>query len=240
MPDKISIIENRILKEEYTSQQILGVFILLVSILNILEAATKTGIRLIINDATRVSNYQSIMSAIKLLFVVGIFVFCFLKMKKLFFHSPHVMKLLYIWGIILIPIQIMYDISAIMYNRMLGIVWLILNENYSINNDTFYAMFYDSSHGFKYLGMFIAVIIGIIATGIILERRGLITVSMVLMALFVVSFFAINMKQVDISLFAISVGINMTALIFHLLMTVGLSALGIFIFKSYIKKPIEI
>ncbi len=241
MADSISKIEKRILMEEETSQHILGVFILCVSVLNIFEAALKVVIRYVCAaDTFKAGTYQNYLAFIKLAVVAGIYAYCLIRMTKLYFHSPYVRKLLFIWGIILIPVQLIYDISTLLYNRMLGMIWLILNATYNVNNDVMYSMFYDSSHGFKYMGMFTAIIIGIIMTGVILERRKLIVISVILMAIFMIVFAAINMKTMSLDVLSLNIGINFTALLFHSLMTVGLLVLGIYIIKSYRDKKIEL
>ncbi|MBQ0028030.1 MAG: hypothetical protein KBS96_05450 [Lachnospiraceae bacterium] len=241
MEDKISKLEKRILAEEKNSQQILGLFIILSAILNIVEAGIKVILRVKLAGQFDVINrYQFYLAAGKILVVVVLFIVFLRSMKKLFFHSPYVRKLLYIWGIILIPFQIIFEISIEMYNRMLGIVWLVLNNTYNVQNDAMYSMFYDSTHGFKYLGMFLVVNIGIIATGIILEKRELIVVSGILMGVFILSFLAVSMRTINIDLLSMSVGINFTSLIFNSLMTLGLFILGIYIFRTYKIKSIEL
>lgn len=240
MEDNISKLEKKILMQEKTSQQILGVFLIIVSVLNILEAVAKISIRLFISDTAFIGSVETVIAYIKLLFIAAIYFFCLIRMKKLYFHSPYVRKLLYIWGIILVPIQVIYEIGIELYNRMLGIVWIVLNQTYSVNNDAFYTMFYSSSHGFKYMGMFIGVVIGIIATGFILERRGLVVISFMMMVVFVASAFVINMSTLSLDVLSVNVGVNATAVIFHSLMTVGLFVLGFFIVRSYEDNPVAI
>lgn len=241
MEDKITKLEKRILSEEKSSQQILGVFIIASAVLNIFEAVAKAILRIkIAGQAELINTYQFYMAGVKVLLVVILFAICLKRMTKLFFHSPHVRKLLYIWGIILIPFQIIFEISIEMYNRMLGIVWLVLNETYNVQNDAMYSMFYDSTHGFKYMGMFLVVNIGIIATGIILEKKELTVFSGILMVVFILSFFMVSMKTVNIDLLAMSVGINFTSVIFNGLMTFGLLMLGAYIFRTYKIKKIEL
>ena len=241
MGDALSKLEKRILMEEETSQHILGIFILCVSALNIAEAAIKVAIRYAISDDTlKAGTYQNYLAFAKLAVVAITYGYCLYRMTRLYFHSPYVRKLLFIWGIILIPVQLIYDISTLLYNRMLGMIWLILNATYNVNNDVMYSMFYDSSHGFKYMGMFTAIIIGIIMTGVILEHRRLIYISAALMAIFMIAFATINMKTMNLDILSIKIGVNFTALLFHALMTVGLLILGVYIIRSYRDKKIEI
>lgn len=241
MADALSRIEKRILMEEASSQYILGIFILGAAALNIMEAAAKIPIRIICGSNTLAAGTcQNYLAFGKLAVVVVLYSYCLRRMTKLYFHSPYVRKLLFIWGIVLIPVQLIYDISTLVYNRMLGTIWLIVNSNYDANNDAMYSMFYDSSHGFKYIGMFTAVAIGIIMTGVILERKRLIVISIILMAVFIAIFAAVNINSMNIDVKFMNIGINYTALLFHSLMTIGLLVLGIYIVKSYREKKIEI
>lgn len=241
MEDKILKLEKRILREEHKSQVILGVFLLIVSGLNILEALVKMVVRHIYAaDTLKAGTMQNNLAFVKLFIVIVAYIICSKKMQSLYFHSPYVRKLLFAWGVILIPVQLMYDLSSLIYNRMLGMIWLILSNYYTTESQVMYAMFYDSSHGFKYLGMFMAMIIGIVMTGVILEKRNLIAVSAILAVIFMVSFAAINMKTMTLDVLSINIGINFTSLLFHGLTTVGLGILGLYVIYSYIDKKIEI
>lgn len=241
MDDKISSIEKRILSEEHSSQKILGVFIIASAILNIIEAAVKVFLRIrLAEQFDLLDKLQTYIAVTKLFAIVLLFFLCLHKMTRLYFHSPYVRKLLYIWGIILIPFQIVFEITTDMYNRMLGLVWLLLNDSYDVQNDALYSLFYDSTHGFKYLGMFLVMTIGIIATGIILEKKELIVCCIIITALFIFSFVAVSMKTVNISSLSMSIGLNFTSLIFHGLMTLGLLGLGVYVFRTYDIKKIEL
>lgn len=237
--EKMDAIEDRIHQEEKNSEIILGSFLLSASGLNILEALIKILLRYIYADDTYTSGtLQSYLAFVKLGLVIIFYAYSLIKMKKLYFHSPYVRKLLFIWGIILIPVQLVYDLSILVFNRMLGMIWLILNTTYKEGNDVLYAMFYDGSHGFKYLGMFMAIILGLIITGVILERNKLIYISGILSILFMIFFAAINMKTMNLDMLSFNVGVNFTSLLFHLLTTIGLGFLGIYIIKSYREKAI--
>jgi len=241
MSETISKIENKILMQEHTSQQILGVFLLCVSAVNIIEALSKSFVRYIYSaDPVKAGTYQNYLAYFKLLVVAVIYFNCLIRMKKLYFHSPYVRKLLFIWGVILIPIQLICDISTLLYNRLLDLIWMILSQTNVDNYEALYALFYDSSHGFKYMGMFIAVVIGIVLTGVILERRNLIIISTVLMTVFMVLFAAINMRTASFDILSINIGVNFTSVLFHSLMTIGLFILGVYIFKSYRQKEISL
>ena len=90
MEDKISKLEKRILSEEKSSQQILGVFIIVSALLNIFEAVAKAVLRMKIPGQTELINtYQFYMAGVKLLLVVVLFAICLKRMTRLFFHSPH-------------------------------------------------------------------------------------------------------------------------------------------------------
>ncbi len=242
MDDIISVIEKRILSEENTSQQYLGMFLIGVSILNILEAIAKILFRFVFRTNPELTeNAQAVISAVKLVAVAAVYVYCLYRMKKLYFHSPDVRKLLFIWGIILIPIQIIYDFSTVLYKRMLDMVLIILNTNGpSVENDTIYAIFYNSTHGFKYMGMFLAILLGIVVTGEILEKNRLILICGILATVFMFAFSFVKMQTVSLDILPINIGINLTSMLFHSLTTLGLLILGIYILRKYTKKEIAL
>ena len=236
MSEENVVISDELNKEKQIikSRWLLGVFLLLESALNAMETAFRVFVRYYYDEDTfKAGTYQSYASFIKLFIVAVVFGVCLYKMSKLQYRARRARQLLFIWGVILVPIQLVYDLSTIIYNRMLGMIWFILNSSYVENREVLYAMFYDSSHGFKYMGMFMAIVIGIIMTGILLERRRLVLISGVLITIFMISFAAINMHTMEFETLSLNIGLNTTSLLFHLLTTVGMFVLGLFVIRNY-------
>lgn len=140
-------------------------------------------------------------------------------------------KLFQLWAAILIGARLVYDVCSNVYrNFITDLSQMIATEN-RITTDKF-ASLYNNSHGFTYLGLLIAIQLGVFATGIFLNDKLIKTTSIVLMAFFLVSFVALEMSTV--SLLGISVGIVWTSIIFHLVETFGLLIFGVYLRKHYI------
>lgn len=237
--DKVKSLEDKILLEENTCTQILGVFIFMVAALNILEAILKGGIRFIVNLDSKASLYYEIgLAFIKLIAITIFFIVAIMKMRRLYFHSPEIKKLLIIWAIILIPVQVIYELSSLMYTNMMNYLIFFLGGYDSAEAVMKYSWIYNSTHGFKYMGMFLAILLGIVFTGLILEEKKMLIVSAVLAVIFMISFLFLGMFSLKLDIVNIDIGVNWTGVIFHGLQTVGLLVLGIDIHKNYVRTEI--
>ncbi len=234
MDNKLKRIEDRILSEENTSQSILGTFLIFGGICNALEAILKVILRSVFSDnQIATNNSQNIIAILKVIILAVAFIFAAYRMKRLYFHSPYVRKLLFLWGVILIPVQLIYDVTVILYQRMLDMLFLIIATSDSGGEaGMFYAMFYNNTHGFKYISMFIAILLGIIVTGEILEKNHLFAVCAGLIIIFMTAFCVLEMRTISILNDSINMGINLTSVIFHSLTTIGLFLLGLFIINK--------
>ena len=242
MEDKIAIIEDRIMKEEHTGQQLLGKFLIDVAMLNILELICKAVIRFIFKGQTMlISGYEAYLSMLRLLLVVIAFIYCIKRMNKLFFHSPDTKKLVVLWGVILIPIQLINDMTVMLYTRMLELLQHVLSESAIDGDGQIFAMIYDSTHGFKYICIFLAILLGIVMTGELLEKRKLLILCAVFAVMFMIAFTAFRMQTIEINTIATyEIGINWTSTIFHALTTFGLMFIGFYIYKEFKKEaPLE-
>lgn len=240
MEDRISQIERKIRLDENACQKILGRFLIVVATTNTVEALIKIASRLVLKTQPDVVGYiQGAVAILKLLFVIIAFFYCINDVKKLHFHSTYIRKLLVTWGIILIPVQLIYDICTIMYSKMLVMASILLNSDISDAEHAIYSMFYDSTHGFKYIGMFIAILLGIVMTGELLGYYRLIAICGILAVVFMVAFCALRMQTLSITTLSISIGINWTSVLFHSLTTLGLFLLGMFILAHYKKEETE-
>lgn len=110
----------------------------------------------------------------------------------------------------------------------------MMGTNTNSMADAAFAAFYNGTHGFKYIGMFIAILLGIIVTGILLRNKGMAIASGILALLFMISFCLLNMWTLSLSFLNINLGIVWTSVLFHSLQTFGLLILGIFIRKRYL------
>ena len=90
---------------------------------------------------------------------------------------------------------------------------------------------YNGTHGFKYIGMFIAIILGILVTGIFLKDRFLWIFSAALTGIFMIAFVTLQMGTITIA--GRDYGIVWTAVIFHLVQTIGILLLSVYLRRRY-------
>ena len=227
---KIEEIEDEILLEENSSLGIFGNFLLRVSFVNVMEALAKIPSRYIATGNPQdIINIEIYLAIVKLIATLALLIYGYRKMVKSYFHSPDVRKLLFIWGIILVPIQAMFELSSLAYRNVLNWMNLFLTTESGEAAEAQYAWLYNSTHGFKYMSMFLAILIGIVVTGTILENKKLIVISAILAGLFMIAFIAVSMFTVSLGSLNLEIGINLTGAIFHGLQTVGLFVLGMYI-----------
>ena len=135
-------------------------------------------------------------------------------------------KLLEIWGVVLVGSQCLYQMSSFMYRKFIE----ELAEAMAGNVEGFYSI-YNNSHGFKYLGMLVAVLLGVIITGIFLGDRSLKICSFIMAVIFMIVFALARMQTVSFN--GHYVGIVWSSFIFHLIDVGGLISLGVYLRKRY-------
>ena len=136
-------------------------------------------------------------------------------------------KMLQVWGVILVAANLLQEFCSRMYQNVMDqLQSYYIGESMASNEAV---SVYNSTHGFKYIGMITALIIGFFVTGVFLNDRKLMIMSAVMMAAFAIAF---GMFQMFTLRFADrSIGIVWTAVIYYLNNTVVL-----FIFSQYIRK----
>ena len=98
-------------------------------------------------------------------------------------------------------------------------------------SDGTFIMLYNMTHGFKYLEILSAILLGVVMTGIFLNDRYLKLGSLAILLLFLVSFGAIQMQTVY--LMGREIGIVWTSLIYHITETLGLFLLSLYLTVRY-------
>ena len=141
-----------------------------------------------------------------------------------------IIELVELWGVILVGVRMVYEICSVVYRRF------ILNlTDFGLTNETVYSDFvniYNNTHGFKYISMLVALLLGLFITGIFLKDKLLKIIALLLVTLFLLSFVFLGMQTIQIG--GISIGIVWSSLIFHFTETIGLVALGFYLRKKYI------
>ncbi|MBR5376522.1 MAG: hypothetical protein IK139_04515 [Lachnospiraceae bacterium] len=137
-------------------------------------------------------------------------------------------QLILIWGVILGGAECVYFISTMIFRKFT--TQLMMMAVGGAQYDSFVPL-YNMSHGFKYLQMMTAIVLGIAMTGIFLRDRLLNISSGVLMLVFLLAFSVLQMRFITLP--GRQIGIVWTSVVFHLTETVGLFALSVYISKHY-------
>ncbi|RKM61229.1 hypothetical protein D6855_04875 [Butyrivibrio sp. CB08] len=139
-------------------------------------------------------------------------------------------RLIQLWAVIFIGAELIYDFTSIMYRRFIGILMDALSSGTGMSDGTF-VMLYNMTHGFKYLEILSAILLGVMMTGIFLSDRYLKIAAAVILGLFLISFGVLQMQTVY--LMGREVGIVWTSMIYHITETVGLVVLSRYLTKQY-------
>ena len=139
-------------------------------------------------------------------------------------------RLLQLWAVIFIGAELIYLFTSIMYRRFIGMLMDALSEGTGMSDGTF-VMLYNMTHGFKYLEILAAILLGVVMTGIFLSDRYLKLASLVILVLFLGSFALFQMQTVN--LMGREIGLVWTSIIYHTTETVGLICLSLYLSKRY-------
>ena len=139
-------------------------------------------------------------------------------------------RLLQLWAVIFVGAELIYVFTSIMYRKFIGILMDALSLGEGMTDGTF-IMLYNMTHGFKYLEILSAILLGVVMTGIFLNDRLLKLASTAILAVFLLSFAVLQMQTVY--LMGREVGIVWTSIIYHATETIGLFLLSLYLTKNY-------
>ncbi len=139
-------------------------------------------------------------------------------------------RLLQLWAVIFVGAELIYVFTSIMYRRFIGMLMDALSSSDGMTDGTF-VMLYNMTHGFKYLEILSAILLGVVITGIFLNDKYLKIASFVILLLFLLSFGALQMQTVY--LMGREIGIVWTSIIYHVTETVGLFLLSLYLSIRY-------
>ncbi len=154
----------------------------------------------------------------------------FLGKKNASLSVSSVNRLLQLWAVIFVGAELIYNFTSIMYRRFIAMLMDALSGGTAMTDGTF-VMLYNMTHGFKYLEILAAILLGVVMTGIFLNDRYLKISSVVILALFLISFGVLQMQTVY--LMGREIGIVWTSIIYHITETVGLAALSRYLATAY-------
>ncbi len=140
-------------------------------------------------------------------------------------------QLLQMWAVILIGAECVYFCSSIVYKRFTTELMLLLLGGAQYSQYTSFISIYNLTHGFKYLEMLTAIILGVVMTAIVLHDRYLKISAAVITVIFLLAFGIFQMQTIQFS--GRQIGIVWTSVIFHLTETMGLFVLSIYLSKHY-------
>ncbi|MCR5747400.1 MAG: hypothetical protein K6G03_06790 [Lachnospiraceae bacterium] len=137
-------------------------------------------------------------------------------------------QLLEIWAVILVGAEVIYCVTSVVYRRFTAelLLWVLGGMDYFS-----FVSIYNLTHGFKYLEMITAILLGVAMTGIFLKDRLLKIATASVGGLFLLSFALVQMQTVQLS--GRNVGIVWTSVIFHLTETVGIFILALYLSRHY-------
>lgn len=138
----------------------------------------------------------------------------------------HLLKL---WGFILIAMQFIYELTTKVYESMITDI-LMLVQLSAADMGIFIKM-YNGSHGFKYICMMSAIMIGVFVSGLFLDDKIMVMVSFVLLGMFMVMFMFINSSSLH--MLGRDMEIVWTSVFFHILETVGILTTAIYVRFRY-------
>ena len=141
--------------------------------------------------------------------------------------ADDIRKLLEFWAIILIAAEVIYQISSDIYRRFISQLAVIIAGA----SEADFAALYNRSHGFKYLEMLIAILLGVLVTAIFLNDKVLRCAAAGIAVIFLLSFGLLRMQTLNLS--GRMVGIVWTSVIYHLTETVGLFLLAVYLSRRY-------
>ena len=139
-------------------------------------------------------------------------------------------QLLQTWAGILVWTEVMYILTSAQYRDFVSKLYATIPTD-TLSSAYDFADIYNSTHGFKYIGMFTALILGLFVTGVFLRDRTLKTASIVLSIVFMIAFGGFQMVTFVTSVKIIS--IVWTSVIFHCVETVGLVVLAMYLSRHY-------
>ncbi|MBQ7425077.1 MAG: hypothetical protein IJV21_02300 [Lachnospiraceae bacterium] len=156
----------------------------------------------------------------------------FLGKKNASLSVSSVNRLLQLWAVIFVGAELIYDFTSIMYRRFIAVLMDALSAGTGTGmSDGTFVMLYNMTHGFKYLEILAAILLGVVMTGIFLSDRYMKIASLLILALFLISFAVLQMQTVN--LMGREVGIVWTSIIYHFTETVGLVVLSQYLARAY-------
>ena len=134
-------------------------------------------------------------------------------------------RLLGLWAVILISIEVLQTLVLIMYRKFISDAGALSNSDDSLT------LLYSHMEGLKNLMMIFALLLGVIITAVMLVDRMFTTVSVIIAVVLLSVFCILNIKNVE--LFGTQVGIGWTSIALQVINTVGIVIFAIYLRVKY-------
>ena len=144
--------------------------------------------------------------------------------------SYSTLQLLEVWAGILLGVKMIYDVFAGVYRSFVADLSSVFDLTDADAMGAFRAL-YNNTHAFKYVGMLIAIALGVFITGIFLNDRKLKLTAAVLAVIYILS--ATGMQMGTYTVLNRDVAIVWSSVVFQLLQTVGLLGFSFYLKKQY-------
>ncbi len=137
-------------------------------------------------------------------------------------------QLIQIWAVIMVGAECIYFVVSMTYRQFTSELMLLAMGG---ANYTSFVSVYNMTHGFKYLEILTAILLGVIMTGIFLNDRYLKAVALIIAVCFLLAFSFFQMQTIVLS--GKYIGIVWTSVIFHFTETIGMFILSLYLSKHY-------
>lgn len=137
-------------------------------------------------------------------------------------------QLIQIWAVIMVGAECIYCVVSVTYRQFTSELMLLAMGG---SDYTSFVSVYNMTHGFKYLEILTAILLGVIMTGIFLSDRYLKAVAVIIAACFLLAFSFFQMQTIVFS--GKYIGIVWTSVIFHFTETIGMFILSVYLSKHY-------
>ncbi len=141
-----------------------------------------------------------------------------------------ILQLMQLWAVILVGVKVVDVIFTDIYRTFIADLLQLFNLADSKSMALFRNL-YNNTHAFKYVGMLIAISLGIFITGIFLSDRILKIAAICLMILFILS--ATLMQMGTYTFLGRSVAIVWSSVILQILQTLGLLSFSLYLSMRY-------
>lgn len=139
-------------------------------------------------------------------------------------------KLLETWFVIFVGVQLMYEVFSEVYRLFALRLYDAIAESGKLMTDA-YTSLYNLSHSFKYQGMLIALLLGVIMTAIFLDDKTLKLVAILAASVYLLS--STGLEMATFSVLGKDIGIVWSSVIFHVIDTVGMICLALYLRVRY-------